>query len=161
MVWQKNGTPDTLGSTLDVMTISDLDALKFNQNFVHVFVTGNADKIYTLDNNTNTDYATRFSANGGADITDTSETGVDARSGLTRDEFHVSYIINIDGEEKLAILFNVAIDGTGAGNAPARQERVFKVDTTTNSGQYSRIDVTNSDTGGYTIDSNLSALGTD
>ena len=42
-----------------------------------------------------------------------------------------------------------------------RTEAVWKVDTTTNSGQYTRIDINNTAAASYATNSNLSVLGTD
>ena len=54
-------------------------------------------------------------------------------------------------------------DGTGAGaaNPPNRVEFVHKEDATTNTAQYTRIDMNNTQSGDYAIGTNLSCIGTD
>jgi hypothetical protein len=166
LAWSKNGTPDTLGSSGDTLTISDLTALKFNQFMTHIiFVTGAKRLLTTTDNNTATDYAWRRSANGGADTTQINQANMDFDDGMETagDGFYITYGINISSEEKLFISFGTAVpaSGTGAGTASDRNEIVGKVDTTTNSVQYTRIDIDNDLAGSYDTSSNLSALGTD
>ena len=64
--------------------------------------------------------------------------------------------------KKLFISFQVHGNLTaGAAAAPNRTEIVAKVDVTTNTGQYTRIDVNNDLAGSYDTSSNISALGTD
>lgn len=161
MTWQKNGTPDTLGSTGDTLSISDLTAKTFNQILSHELTTGIINTNYQLAGVTATDYARRRSRNGAADSTLTSQTNMAYGNGDASDHFNIDHIINISGEEKLLIGFGVEGNTVGAGNAPHKVEMVGKMDTTTDSGQFTQVDIDNSDTGGYIIDSNLSALGTD
>ena len=169
MVWAKNGTPVTLGSAGDDLDITDLTATKFNQFMIHTLRTGtgvshNKRWLTTLDNNSATDYAWRRSANGGTDATSVSQANIDFCDATEdeSEEFGVIYGVNIDGAEKLFIMpQRVYAFVTGAGNAPGRVEIVAKVDTTTNTGQYTRIDVNNDLAGSYNTDSNLSAIGTD
>jgi hypothetical protein len=163
MAWARNGTPDTLSGTADVMTISDLTAKKFNVFLQHdIGDTNDENHQYTFDNNGNTDYAYRYSWVGGADATATSQVELSfADTNTQQDGFIVMYGINIDSEEKLVIGWLAQEYGSGAATAPARCEMVGKVDTTTNSGQYTRIDALQQSTGGWLSGSNLSAIGTD
>ena len=161
MAWARNGTPDTLGSAGDTLQITDLTAKKINVILHHLLA--NASGIVpdlTTDNNTNTDYASRESVDGATDTTSTNDTSIDLGNG-SHDTFQVTYGINISGEEKLFISNSVLRGASGAAGAPDRYEVVGKVDTTTNSGQYSRIDLNNSGTGDYDTGSNLSALAGD
>ena len=163
MAWAKNGTALTLGSALDDIDITDLTAYKFNMFMVHTLSTADKDHRLTTDDNGATDYAWRRSANGGADdATNINKQYIDINSGNNgaRDCFSIIYGVNISGEEKLFISHNTETD-TGATNAPKRNEVVSKVDTSTNSGQYTRIDINNGLAGDYLTDSNLSAIGTD
>jgi hypothetical protein len=165
LAWAKNGTPDE--TTGDTLTISDLTATTFNVMLLHTprsstSSTGNIDQELTLDNNTNTDYAFRVSNNGGADATTTSTSNVELPDygANGQDMFQVAYIINISGEEKLGISFWVGYNNAGATSAPERDEAVWKVDTTTNSGQFTRIDINNSGTDDFSSPV-LAMLGTD
>jgi hypothetical protein len=161
MAWARNGTPNTLGSAGDTMTISDLTAKKFIVILNHALYSVNTiNSAYTFDNNSNTDYARRYSTNGGADGTGINESNI-IESQYASDFFDVVYVANIDGEEKLGIFHNCEANTAGAANAPRRREVVGKVDTTTNSGQFTRIDSNNTSTGDYDTGSNLTVIGTD
>ena len=161
MAWSKNGTPDTLTSSGDTLSISDLTATKFNQFMSHVIQDGAVDTALRLAGVSATDYASRFSAAGGADSTETSHTDIRMENTSGKDIFHVINAVNIDSEEKLVIIHTMDAGTAGAGNAPDRTEIVGKIDTTTTSGQFTQVDVINTDTGDMASDSNLSALGTD
>ena len=160
MAWSKNGTT-TLSSAGDTVTISDLTATEFNVFLSHVLNSSSINLDVTTDNNSNTDYAVRRSDNGAADGTDTSDTNMNIVGDGQQDAFIISYGVNIDGEEKLFISNAVRRGTAGAASAPNRRESVSKVDTTTNSGQYTRIDINNSQTGDYDAGSNLTALNGD
>jgi len=49
----------------------------------------------------------------------------------------------------------------GATSAPNRKEHVWKKDTSTDTGQFTRLDIHNSNSGGFTSGSNISALGSE
>jgi hypothetical protein len=161
MAWQKNGTPDTLGSELDIAEITDLTAVKFNMILGHLLNTGSINSNWRLDGISATDYARRRSRNGGADGTEINQTSSNMGNGQTGDELLIGYVINIDSEEKLIISFGSEQEATGAGNVPSRTEHVGKMDTTTNTAQFTEVSINNSSTGGYVTSTNLSALGTD
>jgi hypothetical protein len=169
MAWGKNGTPVTLGSAGDDLDITDLTATKFNQFMIHTLRTGtgvshNKRWLTTLDNNTATDYCWRRSVNGASEATATNQTSIDFCDATEdeSEEFGVIYGVNIDGEEKLFIMpQRVYAFQAGAGNVVGRAEIVAKCDTTTNTAQYTRIDVHNDNAGSYETGSNLSALGSD
>lgn len=162
MAWAKNGTPHTLTGAGDVMTISDLTAKKFITIMSHKLATSNTDFNIRYDNNSTADYASRYNDNGvvNGDGTQVGATYTIHTGSGSIDEFVIGYICNISGQEKLSISFGMG-GATGAGAAPSRREAVGKVDTTTNSGQFTRIDVVNLGGGDYLTDSNLSVLGTD
>jgi hypothetical protein len=163
MAWAKNGTPVTLGSAGDDMDITDLTANKFNQFLLHTLSTVAKDHRLTTDNNGSTDYAWRRSANGGTDITtNINKQYIDINSGNNgaKDCLGIIYGVNIDGEEKLFMSFQCETTA-GASNPPSRNENVSKVDVTTNTGQYTRIDINNTLTGDYLTSSNLSVIGSD
>ena len=159
MAWAKNGTPDTLSSTADSLTISDLTAKKFNIVLFHVIQSGNISTKVRLDNDSGSVYANRWSGNGGADSTATSDTEIEMISnGNAWDKFGVMYICNIDGEETLSMGWLNFAGGAGAANDPERSENVGKDSGTT---QFTRLDVVNTGAGSYATGSNLSALGSE
>jgi hypothetical protein len=160
MAWGKNGTPDTLGSAGDTLTISDLTATIFNQFLHHEIGSGAIYPQLGLNNDTGTNYASRRSANGGADTALTSRTYMfEGGAAGTTTNFSITYCIGISTEEKLAIRFTIFQNTAGAANAPAREELVGKWINT--SDQITEIDEINGAAGDYDTDSNFSALGTD
>lgn len=162
MAWAKNGTPDTLTVAGDTLDIADLTPTLFNVFLAHQLATGGTVvSLMRLDGIGGTAYANRASNNGGADITNINDPqlqvipgAADANSG-----FAIVYIINISGEERLAIAYSIGANTAGAANAPARTEIAAKSSTT--SGQFTQFTLTNVGSGDIDTDSNLSALGTD
>jgi len=161
LAWAKNGTPNTLSGTADDCDITDLTAYKFNLFLHHGLASSTIQGNVTTDNNGNTDYAYRISRDGASDITGTSVASINVSKSDASDVFMIAYVINIDSEEKLFICQTVGQEAAGAGTAPYRQEHVNKVDTSTNTGQFTRIDFENQGAGDYASDTNVSALGTD
>lgn len=162
MAWSKNGTPDTLGSVGDTLTISDLTAKKFNLFLQHSpYDTSYVNPSITYNNNTNSVYAGRYSYNGGTDGTYTSRANqILDGSGTADDKFFIGYTISISGEEKLSIIHYMNGGTAGAGNAPNRTENVWKFVPSPDA-DITRMDTTNLSAGSYDTDSNLSVLGTD
>ena len=83
----------------------------------------------TLDSGTN--YAFRYSDNGGADGTAGSQTSL-VQHQLTGNGFFNCFIINNTSNEKLGISHHVYESATGSGTAPQRQEQVGKWANTSN-----------------------------
>ena len=163
MAWGKNGTPSTLDSIGDVMTISDLTVNKFNEFLQHSpYNSSWVNPSFTFNNDTGSLYALRANYNGGSDGTSVSQAGIiQDGSGTADDKFIVAYVVAISGEEKL-LISNLANNGTaGAGNAPNRTETVGKYVPSTLTNTIDRIDSTNGSAGSYAVSSNLSALGSD
>jgi hypothetical protein len=174
MVWAKNGTPDTLTSTGNILTISDMTANKFNVIMWHVSGsssnTVNAQERF--NNNSNAVYARRSSTNGtyASNVTAVSQNEINYTSNATMwsNAFNTQYVCSISGEEKLLISHGAFGGTAGATTAPERVELVAKfvpspdVDIT-------RVDTINdiNGTGGndgsgdMQIGDNISALGND
>ena len=160
MVWSKNGTPHTLGSSADELSIADLTARKFNVFLSYILGTGAVDIDTNFNNNSNAVYAQRSSSNGGADATAVSGTYID-KSTTSTTVFDVLYGCSISTEEKLCIGFLVNQSTSGAGTAPSRIEYVAKFVPSPDA-TITRIDDDNTaGTNAYDTDSNLSAFGTD
>ena len=163
MAWGTDGTPDTLGSAGDTVTIADLTSLKFNVMMAFLIqVTGNIRSATRVGNgsiSSSTVYANRDSENGGADSTATSQSYMKNSGSNSFNGFVMQYSINIATEEKLFIAFYCGANAVGASNAPARMESVGKFVDTTNA--YNQIQQYNDQAGDYDTDSNLSVLGTD
>jgi hypothetical protein len=156
--WARNGTPDTLGSAGDAVTISDLTARKFHVYLFHAPASGSYNTIINFDNDSGTKYAERQSANGGADGTATSQTDFNTGDGTDSDGFHFGYICNVSGEEILLLDWWIRANTAGAANAPYRGENAGKSTITS---QFTRIDFDNSSTGDFDTNTNLSMIGTD
>ena len=159
MVWGKAGST-TLATSGDDLDITSMTASKFNQFMIHKITSGDASLTQTLNNNTNSVYARRKSANGATDFTATSESNVNSSDTTTTDMFIVEYVASISGEEKLGIKNYVDYGATGAGTAPDRMEIVYKFVPSPDA-DITRIDFTNGNSGSYDTDSNISALGSD
>ena len=162
MAWGKSGTPSTLDSIGDVMTISDLTVNKFNEFLQHSpYNSSWVNPSFTFNNDTGSLYALRANYNGGSDGTSVSQAGIiQDGSGTADDKFIVAYVVAISGEEKL-LISNLVNNGTAGGNAPNRTETVGKYVPSTLTNTIDRIDSTNGSAGSYAVSSNLSALGSD
>ena len=167
MAWAKAGT-NTLTSTTDPINVTFTEKT-FLQTLSHDLPTTTRiqPQIEFNSDGASTNYAARYSSNGGNptspyDTTQTSTASGRYGAGTTVDwEFIVGNIINIATEEKLMISFCI-YGSDGAGTAPNRQETITKWANT--SAQINEIDDDNEDTGdygGYASDSNLTILGTD
>jgi hypothetical protein len=148
----------------------------------NIDVTGLADKRYlmilnhTIQNVTNplpafrfnadtgTNYAWRYSANGGADGTSTSNTGFyfDTLGGAGDSWFQQLYVSNLSGKEKL-VLMNACSNrgGTGASNDPERREIVAKWSNTSDPIDEVNIYDANLSAGNFATGSELVVLGWD
>lgn len=162
MVWEVNGTPDTLGSASDTLLISDQTSTTFNVVLSMPIFSGSCAIDYRFGNTTidsGNNYSSRGSANGATDGTSTNNDSIERfNAGSNVPSFFISYVINISSEEKLVLAHHCTAATTGAATPPNRSEIVGKWANT--SAQFDNISVVNVDTGSYDTDSNLSALGT-
>ena len=156
MAWARNGTPDTLGSAGDTLSITDLTAKKFNQIISHMIASGSLTTNLNIENDSSGNHAYRISVAGGADATATSSNQVQITGASVGDDFVIGYMSNISGEEKLAIVFTTETNTAGATTDPYRTENAVKYAVT--SGQVTRIDLENSHSGNYDTNSNLTVL---
>lgn len=159
MAWQKSGTPDTLSSPADIMTIPDIEDLRFNQFLRRILNSVAIDSKWRFNNNSGTVYSQRRATNGLTDVLGPSQTFIDFQQNETQNIFDVSYVFSISNNEKLFIGFAIGNGGVGAGLAPNRFELVAKFVPGPDA-DISRIDSINTSAGDYTTDSNISALGT-
>ena len=128
----------------------ELDRITLGSSSAEVEVTGLTAKdnlmilVYSIGSNTNdafisfngdegSNYANRYSRNGGSDSTDTSQgIGLRYEQGATTPQFAVITVRNIASKEKLVIGHTVTQNSAGAGNVPTRQEWVGKWANTSN-----------------------------
>jgi len=161
MAWGKLGF-STLTSAGSDMDIIGMTASKFNQFMIHSLTVGGENKHnFRFDNNSATDYARRRRNNGGTESENENQTQIEYYGGVADDRFEIVYGLNIDGEEKLQIHQLITADGIGVANRPNRAQAVSKCDTTTNSGQYTRIDCFEDVSGQYDTGSNITGLGSE
>lgn len=162
LAWAKNGTPHTLTSAADTLTISDLTAKTFNVFLSHTIGTGSAYQIQErmrFNSDILSNYAIRQSRNNIADVAATSDNSVyHYDNNPDGERLIINYVINISTQEKLAIAFTGHTNTSGNIYAPLRQETVYKWVNT--SLQITSVSLNNIfGNGDFAIGSNLSALG--
>jgi hypothetical protein len=116
------------------------------------------DSAFQFNNDTVTNYSTRWSDNGGADSTSISESRIDLTFGSP--SFTNMFIINNSANEKLCIHHQLDASTAGAGTAPRRYERVSKWANA--SAQITEIDYINQSTSvNFPSDSIMKVWGSD
>jgi hypothetical protein len=160
MAWGKAGST-TLSSSAGNIDSGTLSANKFLQFQLHT-MSATAEQYSNIQCNSDTgsNYAQRYSTNGGADAFSGGRTEIIWYAPTNAsDRFMIGYVFNISGEEKLFIGSGVASNTAGAGNAPERRELTGKWANT--SAQITSIKF--NATGSWTMatDTNLSVLGSD
>ena len=160
MVWDVNGTPETLTGTDDNIEVTSMGGKKFNIILSHTIESGNIASYMSFNGSTASEYARRQSENGGTDGTGINATDVILDTGgNSHDKFEITYVCAISGEEKLCIGFGINRNATGAGNSPQRGEYAWKW---ANTATLTTVENdTSAQTGTYAVDSNISAFGTD
>ena len=72
MVWAKNGTPDTLGSAGDIISVASLADKRYYMVLNSVIPSGSVSPRRRLNNDSGSNYSARTSGNGSSDATNTS-----------------------------------------------------------------------------------------
>lgn len=123
--WKELGRT-TLGSTTTPITVSSLPDKRYYM--VLKSWSGNTNVSERLNNDSGANYATRRSADGGADSTLTSETAFpwSASGYSSTPNFAIDYISNYSTKEKLIHRNWMYQNTAGAGTAPGRVEMVSK-----------------------------------
>ena len=157
MAWGKAGS-QTLGTAGDVITSGTITASKFNQILSSDLASGALSTQVVFNSDTGNNYAYRNSWDGTSDGTGVNNANVqqwDGNNGSSTPQFVVSYVCNIDGEEKIGMY--QGIDQSTAGTTvPHRREVVYKY---TGTSQITKIDINNSGAGSFDTSSNLTVLG--
>ena len=160
MAWGKAGS-QTLGTAGDVITSGTITASKFNQILSSDLASGALSTQVVFNSDTGSNYAYRNSWDGTSDGTGVNNANVqqwDGNNGSSTPQFVVSYVCNIDGQEKLGMYIGIDQSTAGTGTAPHRREVVYKY---TGTSQITKIDINNSGAGSFDTSSNLSVLGSD
>ncbi len=157
LAWAKNGvkTLSSNGASIDVTGLSNK---KFSQILSSMEANTSTLNPYSFINNeTGSNYATRYSTNGGGDTTQTAVSygNFNGYSTVTTPYFLIDFLAVIGTEEKLGIRFMVNQNTAGAGTAPLRAEVVYKV---VNTSALSSFKWTGGD---FSSNDNVSILGTD
>ena len=92
-----------------------------------------------FNNDASSNYARRFSIDGGGDITQIGSSSGSLSSGTTSNTFFNMFIVNVSANEKLVYFHTVEQNTAGAANAPGREEGIFKWVNT--SSQITEIDI--------------------
>ena len=152
----------TLGSAGDTITVDSIPARDNLMIIPYVYDEG-SNQVYgqgRFNNHSGSNYANRWSRNGGSDTTNTSQSEmITYFAGAAYGEFGIFEMANIAGQEKLLIDHGVAADATGAGTAPKRHEGVHKWANTSN--QVTRFDYINGGAGTFGTGSEVVVLGYD
>ncbi|MDC3251746.1 hypothetical protein OAU96_02425 [Planctomycetota bacterium] len=122
-----------LGSASDTLDAGTISAKKYLwvQTYIKA-VSGTAEPDMRFNNDSGSNYADRYSINGGSDGTGTSITSARG-SGVPVSAFFNDFIINNASNEKLVIRYVTYVSTAGAGTAPNRRETVAKWSNTSDS----------------------------
>ena len=152
----------TLSSASDTITVNNIPARDNLMIIPYVYDEG-SNQVYgqgRFNNDSGSNYANRWSRNGGSDSTNTSQSEmITYFAGAAYGEFGVFEMANIAGQEKILLDQGVAADATGAGTAPKRHEGVHKWANT--SDQVTRFDYINGGAGTFDTGSEVVVLGYD
>lgn len=162
--WQELASVE-LGSSSGEISSGTITAKKYL--WVQIRQEGTANNVGNIslrfNNDTGSNYASRFSTNGGGDnTTKVSQTSLymhDDAGDDTKGSLHNIFIINKADKEKLIISETVQNTATGAGTAPARSEEVGKWANTSN--QITEIDVFGLGGGSFASGSYIKVYGAD
>jgi len=144
-------------ASIDTGTIS---AKKYLWVQLYANQSGYLNSSLNFNSDTGSNYAVRFSDDGGADSTSTSQTKLDLRMGEhANPSFSNTFIINSSSKEKLVISHNVNQKSSGSGTAPARGEVVGKWSNT--SSQITSIQIVRTSGGSFASGSILKVWGSD
>ena len=130
----------TSGGSSNQLTVSSLADKRYYMILSSdVGMAGAAARFFRFNNDSGSNYAYRYSTNGAADGTSTSNTVLNSLNvNDTFPQFQVSYLANRSANEKLLINHGVAQNTAGASNAPKRTEHFGKWANTSNA--INRID---------------------
>ena len=160
MAWGKAGST-TLSTGGDDVDITCLSESKTRMIMSHMLNCGAGQNKVTFNNTGSGKYASRNEYNDCADSLHTCQNFVphwDGNCNASNDQFIVSFLVDVCGEEKLGMYLGMDRGTAGAGNTIRSRNMAYKfVDTP----KITRFDLNNQGSGDYGADSNLSILGCD
>lgn len=153
-----------LGSAGDNVGSGTISGKRYLWIQVFLKASGTYNTRFRVNSDAGSNYAVRWSDNGTAESTNTSETAfypiVDgATTNITTNSFMNMFIVNVASREKFIMWDGIVQNTAGAGNAPARVRGVAKWANT--SSQITDIDIDNTSTGDYDTGSIIKVWGAD
>ena len=150
----------TLGSAGDTISVSSLPNKRYFWCQLYTKATaGTIQQRMRFNNDSGSNYAERYSQDGGTDGTITSDGELLLSAAPSTPAFTNMFITNNQSNEKLVLGHNVNQGGAGAANDPDRDFGVGK--WTNTSTQITEADITTTSTATLGTSSNVSFLGSD
>ena len=159
MVWGKAGST-TLTSAGDDVDITSLAEGTNRMIMSHMINSGACQNKVTFNDTGSSKYASRNEYNDDADSTQVNQNFVphwDGNDNASNDQFVVSFLSDIDGEEKLGLYWGID-RGTAGTNTIRSRNMVYKY---INTPKITRLDLNNQGAGSYDTGSNFTVLGSD
>jgi len=135
----------SLSSTSDTLSSGTITAKKYLWVQYYTKNSGNVETKCRFNSDSGSNYAFRWSEDGGSDVTYTSQTECDRWIFASKPSFRNFFIVNNASNEKLITGHVMSPNTAGAGTAPARAE--FASKWTNTSDQITNITVNNTGTG--------------
>lgn len=153
--WQELAS-DTLTGTASQLDSGTFTAKKYLWCQIYAKGAGSIQPSIEFNNDTGSNYATRYSSNGSADGEDPNATSIlNNTNDGSENSFINFFVINNSANEKLMISHEVSQQAAGAAATPSRNQAVGKWDNT--SSQITRI--TTKNIGTYAIGSSIKVWG--
>ena len=147
-----------LGSAGDELSTGSFTGKRYLWVQVFTINSGATNAKFTYNNDTGSNYAFRYSNDGAADGTSTSDSSIQLNV-ANGSAFYNMFIVNVASREKFGLGDIVDQNTAGAGTAPNRSRSSFKWANT--SSQITEIDVTNNAAGSYDTGSIIKVWGSD
>jgi hypothetical protein len=157
--WEELASVNLSGGAASSLSSGTFTAKKYLWVQVYLENSGSINVDYTMNNDTGSNYAIRYSSNGAADATSANAAKFDILGTVSYPIFANMFIINNSANEKLVIQNAIGQNTAGAGTAPTRQEIAGKWANT--AAQITSITFTNTGTGDFGTDSILKVWGSD
>ena len=161
--WKELGRT-TLGSGADEITVSSLANKRYYMFLTDALGSGDFNCQYRLGNSTvdtGSNYASRNSTDGVADVTAINQTFMKEGLGGAEPRFSMGYIANLSTKEKLMTRQMCYRNPTGSGNAPRRGEGVDKWTNTSNALDILQAYNDTGGAGGFSTNAEMVVLGWD